>query len=105
MPVLVVGGVATSAVEVMVGVLWFDMKISEQTASVAYYFCIEERDRLLRPLSGKFDGYVICFDIVYEFYQISLLCVQTANTCCQCASTKWYFHVLVGVKGSSLTCP
>ena len=62
------GGVATLAVEVLMGVPWFGMKISDQTVPIAYYFSIKERDRLPGPLSSKFDGCMICVYIIYEFY-------------------------------------
>ena len=51
------------------GVHWFGMKISDQTVPLVYYFSIKECDKLPGPLGGKFDGCMVCVDIIYEFYQ------------------------------------
>ena len=47
-------------------VRWFGTKISDQTVPVAYYCGIKERDELPGPFGGKFDGYMICIDIIDE---------------------------------------
>ena len=92
MPALHVGGVATSAVEVVVGVRWFGMKIGDQTVPVAYYFCIEERDGLPILLDGKFDGRVICVNIVYKFYQFFPRPVSRRQIC----RLFMYLHQMIG---------
>ena len=60
---------ATSAMEVLMGVHRFGVKVSDQMAPVTCYFGVKERDGLPGPLGGKFDGTVICIVIIYEFYQ------------------------------------
>ena len=69
---------------------WFGMKISDQTVPVTCYFSVKERDGLPGPLGGKFDGSVICIDIVYDI-NLSSPCVQTANM------SSMYLHQMVGL--------
>ena len=57
---LAVGRVANSAMEVLVVVRWFGMKINDQTVPVAYCFSVEERDGLLGPVGGKIDSCMMC---------------------------------------------
>ena len=64
---------ATLTVEVLIGVCWFGMKISDQTVPVSYYFCVEECDRLPRPFSDELDSWMVCVDFFQKFDQVLLV--------------------------------
>ena len=99
------GGMTTSAVEVLVGVRWFGMKISNQIVPVACYFCIKEHDGLPRPLTGKFDGHMIHINVVYKFGQFFLVVCPDGKYVVYVPPPNDRFCVLPSVKVSSLTCP
>ena len=50
-----VRGMTTTLVKVLVGVCWLGIEICHQAVPVTYDFCVEERYRLPRPLSGELD--------------------------------------------------
>ena len=48
--------VTATLVKVLMGVCWLGLKVCHQAVPVTYNSCVEERNRLPRPLGGELDG-------------------------------------------------
>ena len=53
---LAVGRMAAAAVKVLMSVHGLGMEVSNQAVPISYYFCIEERHGLPKPLGSEIDG-------------------------------------------------
>ena len=71
--------VAALVVEVLTSVYWLGVEIYNQAIPILYYFSIKEHYRILRPLSGEFNGSVDFIDFIWKSPKDSSPCGQIVN--------------------------